>query len=78
MKTKREWSNEIAAALGSLWNDLKSGKLSPAQHMDAERALFTKMQKQSGYAGGAYAQVWQMACRQYQLKAFGWCCKSEF
>lgn len=78
MKTKREWANEIAAALDNLRSDLKCGKLTPAQHMLAERKLFSETKKKSGYVGGAFAQVWQAACKQHQLRAFGWCGKSEF
>lgn len=78
MGTKREWANKIAAALDHLRSELECGKLTPAQHFSAERNLFSGMQKESGYADGAFAQVWQAACKQHDLHKFGWCGKSEF
>lgn len=76
--TKRAWAAKIAESRKDIDRQLRTGAISPAQWHDAIKALFDAMQSASGYSDGAFAQVWQAGCRQYERDSFGWCGKSEF
>lgn len=76
--TKREWAHKIAEKLDALHNDLHSEKITPVQHSVALRELYSDMQRESGYADGAFAQVWQAGCKEHNLRTFGITPKTQF
>lgn len=76
--TKMEFAKKITDKLDEIKRKMMNGEMTPAQQMDAKRDLFNAIQKESGYADGVMAQVWQKGCRAHNIKAYGWTMASEF